>query len=670
MHGPDGNRGDSLRARRAAGRIRGCLCRSARLVDETDRRTGADGLGRGARPFGSHIHRVARGSPATRREIKQGGTTDAAAFNPVREAYLPHYRAQVLARAQSAAQTTRPFAERLVHFWANHFAVSADKGAVVAIAGTLEGEAVRPHVNGRFVELLTAVEQHPAMIAFLDNQSSVGKDSALAQAAARRAAMLPRGPTDPEAKPRREFGINENLGREIMELHTLGVHGGYTQADVTTFAQIITGWSIGGGKGRLAAGVPGRFYFRDNLHEPGPKTFMGKTYRESGVRQGEAVLADLAVHPSTARFIATKLVRHFVADDPPESAVERVTRAFLKSGGDLPHVYAALIECPQIWDADMRKYKTPEDFVFSTLRALDVTPRDPQEVIRTFDLLGQRQFTPGSPAGWPDTAKGWDGSGCAHASRALGVSSGRALRARTGAHRSCGRESRRLRAAGDHRGAQSRVVAFAGDGASPHEPRIPAEIAMASQQAALSRRVFLQGIGALAAGTALPGVLFAHTGGNARLVVVILRGALDGLAAVPPISDPAYAPLRRELAIAAPGSADGALRLDGAFGLHPALGLFAGAIRRRWRAGRLLMPVALSLPASGACISTGRTCSRTGLTQPIGSADGWLNRALASLPARGRGGERAVAISQNVPLILRGDRARDLEVAADLAGGR
>ncbi|HEX3846205.1 MAG TPA: DUF1800 domain-containing protein [Steroidobacteraceae bacterium] len=347
-----------------------------------------------------------------RREMKQETAADGgtAASNPVRDAYLPHYRAQVLARAQSAAQTTRPFAERLVHFWTNHFAVSADKGAVIGVAGTFENEAVRPHVNGRFVDLLMAAEQHPAMIEFLDNQNSVGKDSELAQAAARRAAAMSWGRMDPAAKPRREFGINENLGREILELHTLGVHGGYTQGDVTAFAQILTGWSIGGGKGRLAGGVPGRFYFRDTLHEPGPRTFMGRTYRQSGVRQGAAVLADLAAHPSTARFIATKLVRHFIADDPPSSAVERVTQAFLKSGGDLPRVYAALIECPQSWDADMRKYKTPQDFVFSTLRALDAVPRDPQEMIRTFDLLGQRQFTPGSPAGWPDTAKGWDGS--------------------------------------------------------------------------------------------------------------------------------------------------------------------------------------------------------------------------------------------------------------------
>jgi uncharacterized protein (DUF1800 family) len=349
-----------------------------------------------------------------RKEQKREATAPAEApgGNPVREAYLPHYRAQVLARAQSAALTTRPFAERLVHFWTNHFAVSADKGAVTGIAGTLENEVIRPNVDGRFVDLLIAVEQHPAMIAFLDNQASVGKDSELAQLAARREAMLSfrRSQSDTPDKPKREFGINENLAREILELHTLGVNGGYTQRDVTSFAQIITGWSIGGGKGRLAGGIPGRFYFRDNLHEPGAKIFLGKTYREEGRRQGEAVLEDLAVHPATAHFIATKLVRHFIADDPPPAAINRVAKAFIKTGGDLPSTYAALIQCPEAWDPDARKFKTPEDFVFSTLRALDISPRQPEEVVRSFELLGQRQYTPGSPAGWPDSSKSWDGS--------------------------------------------------------------------------------------------------------------------------------------------------------------------------------------------------------------------------------------------------------------------
>jgi uncharacterized protein (DUF1800 family) len=332
-------------------------------------------------------------------------STDAkVAFNAIREAYQPHYRAQVLARVQSAALTTTPFAERLVHFWSNHFAVSADKGVVFGLAGTLENEAIRPHIAGRFLDLLRAVEQHPAMIAFLDNQYSVGKESPAARFAARRFA---RAELD---APKRQFGINENLAREILELHTLGVNGGYAQADVTSFAQIITGWSIGGGKGRLAGGVPGRFCFRDSLHQPGAQVFLGKTYTEQGLKQGEAVLSDLARRPETAQFIATKLVRHFVADDPPAPAVARVAHAFMKSGGELPQVYAALIDSPEAWEVESRKFKTPEDFVFSSLRALNVSPGQPEEVVRTFELLGQRQYTPGSPAGWPDTAKSWDGA--------------------------------------------------------------------------------------------------------------------------------------------------------------------------------------------------------------------------------------------------------------------
>ncbi len=335
------------------------------------------------------------------REARRDLTREAA-VNVLRDAYLPHYRAQVLARAQSATLTNRPFAEHLTHFWANHFAISADKGAIFGLAGTLENEAIRPHVNGRFVDLLTAVEQHPAMLAFLDNQYSAGADSAAAQRAERRIAS--------GNFPKRRFGINENLAREILELHTLGVDGGYSQQDVTSFAQIITGWSLGGGNGRLAGGQTGRVFFRDKLHEPGAQRFLGKRYPDEGKAQGEAVLKDLARQPSTARFIATKLVRRFVADEPPRAAVARVARAFVNSDGYLPHVYSALIDAPEAWETTPRKFKTPEDFVFSTLRAVDTPPAKPAEVIRSFELLGQRQYTPGSPAGWPDIAKAWDGS--------------------------------------------------------------------------------------------------------------------------------------------------------------------------------------------------------------------------------------------------------------------
>ena len=201
------------------------------------------------------------------------------------------------------------------------------------------------------------------------------------------------------------------MAREILELHTLGVNGGYTQADVTTFAQIITGWSIGGGKGRLAGGTPGQFYFRDNLHEPGAEECSSARpiTRAASARARPCSRTWRGIRPRRD-FIATKLVRHFVADDPPPAAVERVARAFIKSGGDLPHVYAALIESPEAWDADCassRRRKTS-----CSRRCGPLMPRrtSPKKSFAAFELLGQRQYTPGSPAGWPDTAKSWDGS--------------------------------------------------------------------------------------------------------------------------------------------------------------------------------------------------------------------------------------------------------------------
>ena len=304
---------------------------------------------------------------AARRERRResAGSADAQPqqVNLIRDAYLPHYRAQVLARARSAALTDRPFAERLVHFWSNHFAISTDKGAVLGLGGSLENEAIRPRVNGRFADLLVAVEQHPAMLAFLDNQYSVGPDSAAAQFAARR-------------KPGRPFGINENLAREILELHTLGVHGGYTQSDVTTFAKVLTGWSIGGGEGRLAGGAPGRFFFRENMHEPGAKHLLGRTYGQVGRAQGEAVLSDLARHPATARFIATKLVRHFVADAPPPAVVDRVAQTFTRTEGDLPAVYGALIGSPEAGSRPKPSSRPPRTSCFRRCARCAPRPRN------------------------------------------------------------------------------------------------------------------------------------------------------------------------------------------------------------------------------------------------------------------------------------------------------
>jgi uncharacterized protein (DUF1800 family) len=323
-----------------------------------------------------------------------------AALARVRDTVLPMYLGQVTARYEVAMRTEEPFRERLVHFWTNHFAVSADKAQVLALAGTLENEAVRPNLSGRFVDLLLAVESHPAMILYLDNQASIGPNSQLGAAAARRAATTGR-----------KRDINENLAREILELHTLGVDGGYTQTDVTTFAKALTGWSVGGpafGRGG-SGGDPGKFVFHDAAHEPGSKVLLRKTYSQDGIAQPRAILTDLARHPSTATHIATKLVRHFVADEPPGPAVERIAKVFRDSDGDLPRVHRALIDLPQAWEQPLTKFKTPHDFVISAFRMLDLTPPQGQQMLGAFQSLGQRPYTPGSPAGWPDKADQWDG---------------------------------------------------------------------------------------------------------------------------------------------------------------------------------------------------------------------------------------------------------------------
>lgn len=308
--------------------------------------------------------------------------------------YRPIYIAEVQARLRNGVSTARPFVERLVYFWSNHFAVSVDKLAVTGVAGALDREAIRPHVLGNFYDLLRAVEQHPAMLLYLDNQRSVGPNSMQAQRAAKRD---------------RTLGLNENLAREILELHTLGVDGGYTQADVTSFAKVLTGWSLGLGDIR-DEGVAGAFTFRPQVHEPGSQTVYRHSYSQPGLTQGEAVLQDVALAPATARHIATKLARHFVADEPTPQVVAQISTAFEKTHGDLPSVYRAVIACREAWGAQQPKFKTPQDYVLSIYRGLELPVSERADSILPFDTLGQRQFSPGSPAGYPDRNTDWDGA--------------------------------------------------------------------------------------------------------------------------------------------------------------------------------------------------------------------------------------------------------------------
>jgi uncharacterized protein (DUF1800 family) len=296
------------------------------------------------------------------------------------------FRTEALARLQRALMADCGFTERLVAFWSNHFCISAAKGELARIwAGAFEREAIRPHMLGRFSEMLMAVEQHPAMLFFLDNQQSLGPDSRAGQ--------------------NRKRGLNENLAREIMELHTLGVGGGYTQEDVTSLARIITGWTFAGRQGQL--GTPGTFAFNANAHQPGPQVLLGKTYEDSGLSQGEAALADIARHPSTAKFIATKFARHFVSDEPPPALTARLQETFRKTDGDLLALATTLVDSDEAWQAPLTKIRSPYEYLVAAGRLLGQIPDDPSRYLGGLNLLGQPLWAPSGPNGFPDTNAAW-----------------------------------------------------------------------------------------------------------------------------------------------------------------------------------------------------------------------------------------------------------------------
>ncbi len=309
---------------------------------------------------------------------------------------------EMSARWQLALTAPIGFDERLIRFWSNHFAVSIDKRPALLYAAPMEREVIRPLAFGRFVDLLQGVETHPAMLRYLDNVTSIGPDS---RAGERIAAMGSAGNA-----PRRKAGLNENLAREILELHTLGVNGGYTQADVTEFARAITGWSLRGPRDEAASAGSSAFVFRNNAHEPGTRTVLGKRYADDGFDQGRRILADLALHPATATHLSFKLARHFVSDQPPPALVARMAKRYLHSGGSLPALYLAMLQSDEAWSADARKFRTPDDFLVAGLRALGVqTIAQPQQVAGLLSKLGQPSFMPRSPAGFADTADAWIG---------------------------------------------------------------------------------------------------------------------------------------------------------------------------------------------------------------------------------------------------------------------
>ena len=295
------------------------------------------------------------------------------------------FLSEAKARVDAATGAETGFVERLVWFWSNHFCISADK--VVAMAGPYEREAIRPHVLGHFVDMLQAAESHPAMLVYLDNEQSMGSDSV--------------------AGINRDRGLNENLAREIMELHTLGVRSGYTQKDVTSFANVITGWTW----------IPpiepehgGEFAFAKRLHEPGDKTVLGKTYPDTGLGQGRAVLTDFARHPATAQHIAEKLARHFVADEPPPALVAKLEQTFKDSYGDLKEVSRTLVTADESWAPQRSKLKPPSAWIVAMLRLAGpgvLPPNAIGRVVGAQAALGEALWRPPAPNGYPDTEAAW-----------------------------------------------------------------------------------------------------------------------------------------------------------------------------------------------------------------------------------------------------------------------
>ena len=323
------------------------------------------------------------GSPPEMKD--QSATPPAPMRNPGPGVPQQIYLSEAKARINAALDAEIGFVERLVWFWSNHFCVSADKGNVRPICGAYEREVIRANVLGRFSDMLLAVESHPAMLIYLDNARSIGPDSI--------------------AGLRQKRGLNENLAREILELHTLGVRTVYTQEDVTRLAHVITGWTFVPFRQDPVRG--GEFEFNPRMHQPGAQTVIGRSYPDAGLQQGRAVLAALARHPATANHVAAKLARHFVADEPPPALVERLAKRFLATQGDLKEVAKAMVAAPEAWEAPRARLKRPGEWVVGMLRVVGVTPPDIGPVMQAHNLLGEPLWRPPAPNGFADESAPW-----------------------------------------------------------------------------------------------------------------------------------------------------------------------------------------------------------------------------------------------------------------------
>jgi uncharacterized protein (DUF1800 family) len=356
--------------------------KAARLVGRAEQDAAKSAANPAAKPGANS---AASADPATddKMAMERAQSPRPARPDPGRAVPQQIFLQEAKARLDAALAAEIGFAERVAWFWSNHFCISADKGALRPIVGAYEREAIRPHVAGRFADMLHAVESHPGMLVYLDNARSIGPDSI--------------------AGRNRGKGLNENLAREILELHTLGVRTVYTQDDVTRFAAVITGWTV----------VPpkephgGEFVFNPRMHEPGDQTILGRTFPDGEFDQGHAVLAMLARHPATARHIAAKLVRHFVSDQPVPALADKLARRFIATDGDLREVATTLVTAPEAWNGAERKLKRPGEWIVASLRAAGVTPPEIAPVMQAQNMLGEPLWRPTAPKGFADEDAAW-----------------------------------------------------------------------------------------------------------------------------------------------------------------------------------------------------------------------------------------------------------------------
>jgi len=304
------------------------------------------------------------------------------------------------AKLLRALYSERQLQEVMTDFWFNHFNIYLHKDADQYLVTAYERDVIRPHALGKFKDLLVATAQSPAMLFYLDNWLSEGPKSLAAVAAANRG-KRGQAVVKPNIKP--NIGLNENYGRELMELHTLSVNGGYTQHDVTELARVLTGWTI------QPVEEGAMFQFDPRKHDPGDKVVLGQTIPENGINEGLQVLDLLAHHPNTAKFIARKLAMRFVADDPPPALVDRLAQKFLSTDGDIREVLRTLFKSPEFWSAMAyrAKVKTPFEFVVSSLRASGTDLNNPGPLLGILNKMGMPLYEDVPPTGYPMTASTW-----------------------------------------------------------------------------------------------------------------------------------------------------------------------------------------------------------------------------------------------------------------------